>query len=40
MWTAELTIGAGGAITALSRSDHEWEEVLTKVAAVGDQLSA
>ena len=31
---AEMSIGAGGAITWLSDRDREWDEVLTKVRSV------
>ncbi len=31
---ADMSIGAGGAITWLSDRDREWEEVLTKVKSV------
>lgn len=35
---ADLTMGAGGAITHLSVPESEWEEVLVKKDAVVSQL--
>ena len=32
--SAELSLGAGGAITWLSNPEGEWDEVLTKVKSV------
>jgi para-aminobenzoate synthetase len=34
MQEVSYTLGAGGAITWLSKADGEWEEVLTKVGSV------
>jgi para-aminobenzoate synthetase len=34
LMVAELSLGAGGAITWLSNPEGEWDEVLTKVKSV------